>query len=124
MAQSHRFIDKVVLITGAGGGIGRATAVAFAAEGARVVATDLPGAGHDETARLITDSGGAASSRDCDVTDSHDVMTTLDRVVSTYGRIDAAFNNAGIEQSHDTVAELDDAEWHRLLSVNLTGVYL
>lgn len=124
MTQSQRFTDTVVFITGAGGGIGRATALAFAAEGARVAATDLPDAGHQETARMITDNGGTALALDCDVTDSHDVMATLDKVVSTYGRLDAAFNNAGIEQSHDTVAELDDAEWHRLLSVNLTGTYL
>ena len=124
MNQSQRFTDTVVFITGAGGGIGRATALAFAAEGARVATTDLPGAGHQETARLITENGGTALALDCDITDSHDVVSALDQVVSTYGRLDAAFNNAGIEQSHDTIAELDDAEWHRLLSVNLTGMYL
>jgi NAD(P)-dependent dehydrogenase (short-subunit alcohol dehydrogenase family) len=124
MTTTTRFNDKVAFVTGAASGIGRATALAFAAEGARVVLADLPGAGQDATARLIAAEGGIASVVDCDVTSSSDVVSALEHTVSTYGRLDAAFNNAGIEQSHDFVADLDDNEWNRIIDVDLRGVYL
>lgn len=124
MSTQNRFIDKVAFITGAASGIGRSTALAFAMEGARVVVADLPGADHHETARLIIASGGTATAVDCDVTSSTDITAALDLTIATYGRLDAAFNNAGIEQSHDFVANLDEIEWNRIIDVDLRGVYL
>ncbi|RII95323.1 SDR family oxidoreductase [Clavibacter michiganensis] len=124
MSTSSRFTDKVAFVTGAAGGIGRATALAFAAEGARIVVADIPGAGHEATARLITDAGGTASSIDCDVADSAQVLAALDHTISTYGRLDAAFNNAGIEQSQNTLADLDDDEFDRIVAVDVRGVFL
>ncbi|WP_427131551.1 glucose 1-dehydrogenase [Pseudarthrobacter sp. S9] len=124
MNNRNRFTDKVAFVTGAGSGIGHATALAFAAEGARVVVADLPGAGQDETVQQITGLGGTASAVDCDVTSASDVVAALEYTTSTYGRLDAAFNSAGIEQSHDLVADLDDDEWDRIIDVDLRGVYL
>jgi NAD(P)-dependent dehydrogenase (short-subunit alcohol dehydrogenase family) len=124
MNTRNRFTKKVAFVTGGGSGIGRATALAFAAEGASVVVSDLPGAGHTNTAQLIVENGGTASAIDCDVTRVSDVVAALDFTTSTYGRLDAAFNNAGIEQSRRPLAELDDDEWDRIINVDLRGVYL
>lgn len=124
MTQTARFTDKVAFVTGAAGGIGRATAMAYGAEGAKVVVTDLPGAGHDETADLITRAGGTATAIDLDVTDAVQVVSVLDRVVATYGRLDIAFNNAGLEQSHDLTSDLDDDEFDQIMRVDVHGVFL
>ncbi|GAA0963940.1 glucose 1-dehydrogenase [Frigoribacterium faeni] len=124
MNETARFSDKVVFITGAAGGIGRATALAYAAEGADVVVTDLAGAGHDETADVIARAGGSATAMDLDVTDAAQVVSVLDRVVATHGRLDVAFNNAGIEQSHDYTADLDTDEFERIMAVDVHGVFL
>jgi NAD(P)-dependent dehydrogenase (short-subunit alcohol dehydrogenase family) len=117
-----RFTDKVAFVTGGAGGIGRATALAYAAEGARVA--DLPGAGHQETASMITTAGGTATAIDLDVSDAAQVVAALDQVVSTWGRLDVAFNNAGLEQTQTLTADLDDAEFDRIMSVDVRGVYL
>jgi NAD(P)-dependent dehydrogenase (short-subunit alcohol dehydrogenase family) len=120
----HRFTDKVALVTGGAGGIGRATALAFANEGARVVVVDLPGEGLHQTAQLITDQGGTALALACDVARSQDVVDALEETLTAFGRLDIAFNNAGVEQSRTPLADLDDTEWQRLIDVNLRGVYL
>lgn len=119
-----RFTDKVAFVTGGAGGIGRATALAYAAEGARVAVADLPGAGHQETASMITTAGGTATAIDLDVSDAAQVVAALDQVVSTWGRLDVAFNNAGLEQTQTLTADLDDAEFDRIMSVDVRGVYL
>lgn len=124
MTQTARFTDKVAFVTGAAGGIGRATALAYGAEGAKVVVSDLPGAGHDETADLITRAGGTATAIDLDVSDAVQVVSVLDRVVATYGRLDIAFNNAGLEQSHDFTSDLDDDEFDQIMRVDVHGVFL
>src|SRR4051794_13415676 len=122
-APAARFTDKVVFVTGAGTGIGRATSVAFAAEGARVVTAGLPAADVAETARLITEAGGQALAVTCDVTDERQVQDALAAAVEAFGRLDIAFNNAGVEQSRTDLADLTSQEWTRIMDVDLTGVY-
>jgi NAD(P)-dependent dehydrogenase (short-subunit alcohol dehydrogenase family) len=124
MSSTSRFTDKVAFITGATAGIGRATALAYAEEGARVVVADRPGSGHEQTAMLITQAGGTATAIDCDVTDAAQVVAALDRTVAAYGRLDVAYNNGGTEQSQTTLADLDDDEFDRIVAVDVRGVYL
>jgi NAD(P)-dependent dehydrogenase (short-subunit alcohol dehydrogenase family) len=120
----HRFTGKVAFVTGAGAGIGRATALAFAAEGASVAVAGLPEDDVRETARLIEQDGGHALALTCDVTHEHGVKTALDRTVEAFGRLDLAFNNAGVEQSQTPTAELSTEEWARIIDTDLTGVFL
>jgi NAD(P)-dependent dehydrogenase (short-subunit alcohol dehydrogenase family) len=122
-APAARVTDKVVFVTGAGTGIGRATLVAFAAEGARVVTAGLPAADVAETARLITEAGGQALAVTCDVTDESQVQRALAAAVEAFGHLDIAFNNAGVEQSRTDLADLTSQEWTRIMDVDLTGVY-
>ena len=122
--STSRFSGKVAFITGAGSGIGRITALAFAAEGASVAAAGIAEADVVETVRLIEESGGRGLALACDVTQEGDVRAALDRTVEAFGRLDVAFNNAGIEQSKTPTAELSTEEWHRIIAVNLTGVFL
>jgi NAD(P)-dependent dehydrogenase (short-subunit alcohol dehydrogenase family) len=119
-----RFTGKVAFVTGAGTGIGRATALAFAAEGAEVAVAGIPEADVQETARLIEQSGGRALALTCDVTREQDVRAALAQTVAAFGRLDVAFNNAGIEQSHTPTAQLTVEEWTRIIDVDLTGVFL
>jgi NAD(P)-dependent dehydrogenase (short-subunit alcohol dehydrogenase family) len=89
---------KVAFVTGAGSGIGRATALAFAREGASVAAADISEQGSRETARLIEEQGGRALAVKCEVTRAEDVKAALDKTIEAFGRLDFAFNNAGVEQ--------------------------
>jgi NAD(P)-dependent dehydrogenase (short-subunit alcohol dehydrogenase family) len=119
-----RFDGKVAFVTGATSGIGRATALAFAREGARVVVADIAADGVEETARLIEQAGGQALAVTCDVSRSEDVRAALDAAVERFGRLDIAFNNAGIEQAIKPAHEVTDDEWDRLVAVNLRGVFI
>jgi len=119
-----RFDGKVAFITGATSGIGRATALAFAREGASVVVADIAADGIEETARLIEEAGGQALAVTCDVSRSEDVRAALDAAVERFGRLDIAFNNAGIEQAIKPAHEISDDEWDRLVAVNLRGVFI
>jgi NAD(P)-dependent dehydrogenase (short-subunit alcohol dehydrogenase family) len=106
---SGSFAGKVAFVTGAAGGIGRATALAFAREGASVVVADMSEQGSQETARLIEERGGRALAVTCDVTRTKDVTAALDKAIDTFGRLDCAFNNAGVEQKPGPAAELEEA---------------
>jgi NAD(P)-dependent dehydrogenase (short-subunit alcohol dehydrogenase family) len=118
------FIDRVAFVTGAAGGIGQATAVAFAKQGASVAVADLSADRVRDTVRLIEEHGGKALALRCDVTSDEDVTAALERTVDTFGRLDYAFNNAGIEQPITPTADITDDDWKRILDVNTRGVFL
>ncbi|MFT4053639.1 MAG: SDR family oxidoreductase [Novosphingobium sp.] len=113
---------KVALVTGAGGGIGRATALAFARSGARVMVSDIDERGGAETVGMIAAAGGEAAFQRCDVAKAEDVKALVAATVATLGKLDCAFNNAGINNFGDD--EYDDAIWARNMGINLTGVML
>jgi NAD(P)-dependent dehydrogenase (short-subunit alcohol dehydrogenase family) len=115
------FQGKVAFVTGAGSGIGRATALAFAREGASVIATDLSEDGTRETARMIEVAGGRSLAIRCDVTQTGEVQAALDRTFQEFGRLDFAFNNAGSEQPAIAIADLTEQTWTRIVDVNLRG---
>jgi NAD(P)-dependent dehydrogenase (short-subunit alcohol dehydrogenase family) len=119
-----RFAGKVAFVSGATSGIGRATALAFAREGAEVVVADIDVDGVRATARLVEQTGGQALALSCDVTRAEDVTAALDATVDRFGRLDIAFNNAGIEQPVKPAHEITDGEWDRLFAVNLRGAFL
>ena len=122
MAQME---GKVAIVTGAGAGIGRASALALAREGAAVCVSDINAAGAEETARQIIDGGGRAISVSCDVTRAEDVSALVKATVAAFGSLDAAVNNAGIAGSFDhRLHEADDAMFEQVLAVNLRGVWL
>jgi NAD(P)-dependent dehydrogenase (short-subunit alcohol dehydrogenase family) len=121
---SGRFEGAVAFVTGATSGIGRATAVALAREGAGVVVADVAADGARETARLIEQVGGQSLAVACDVTSSEQIEAALAAAVDRFGGLDIAFNNAGIEQPVKPAAEITDEEWDRLVAVNLRGVFL
>lgn len=124
MSENKFYTGKVAFVTGAGSGIGRATALAFAREGASVTVADVSEKGSQETARLIEEKGGQALAVKCDVTRSEDVKAALDKTIEVFGRLDFAFNNAGVEQRSAAIAEFEEDEWNQILDVNLRGVFL
>jgi NAD(P)-dependent dehydrogenase (short-subunit alcohol dehydrogenase family) len=118
------FAGKVAFVTGAANGIGRAAALAFAHEGASVVAADVSEQGNQDTARMIEEAGGRALAVRCDVSRAGDVKAALDRAVETFGRLDFALNNAGVEQPITATADLAEKDWDRIVDINLRGVFL
>lgn len=122
--MAGRVEGKVALVTGAGSGIGRATSLIFAREGAKVVAADVMADGVEETVRLIKAAGGEASAVRVDVTKAAEVEAMVRRCVDLYGRIDCAYNNAGIEGATRTLARYEEDEFDRVIGVNLKGVFL
>ena len=120
-----RFAGKVAFVTGAAGGIGRATALAFARAGAQVVVTDADQEANAETARLLEEAGGQVAAIRCDVTVADEVQAALAFAVEQFGGLDVAFNNAGIEQrGGEGLADIADDHWDKIISVNLRGVFL
>ncbi|HSU30324.1 MAG TPA: SDR family oxidoreductase [Bryobacteraceae bacterium] len=122
--MNGNFKGKVAFVTGAGSGIGRAAALAFAREGASVVVADVAEQSNQETARMIEELGARALAVRCDVTRAEDVKAALDKAVEAFGRLDFAFNNAGSEQPITATADLTEQEWDRIVNINLRGVFL
>src|SRR5437763_2248904 len=118
------FTDKVALITGAGNGIGRATALAFAKSGAKVVVVDRDAAGGEATAGIIRQQGAEARVVTADVTKSAEVEAYVKAALDAYGKIDCFFNNAGIEGTWKHTAEYDEAMFDQVISVNVKDVFL
>jgi NAD(P)-dependent dehydrogenase (short-subunit alcohol dehydrogenase family) len=124
MNENGSYTGKVAFVTGAGNGIGRAAALAFAREGASVVVADVSEESNHETARMIEEIGGRALAVMCNVTRAEDVRGALDKTIEAFGRLDIAFNNAGVEQKKAATAELEEVEWDRIVDINLRGVFL
>ena len=114
---------KVALVTGAGSGIGRATALEFARQGARVVPADIVSESAEETAQMIRDAGGEASSVYVDVTDEDAVAHAFNEAALAFGGVDVVFSNAGIAPSA-SIDEMDVATWDRSMAVNARGHFL
>jgi NAD(P)-dependent dehydrogenase (short-subunit alcohol dehydrogenase family) len=120
-----KFEGKVAFVTGGASGIGRAAALAFAAEGASVVVADVSEADNHETARMIEAEGARALAVRCDVTRAEDIVAALDKTVEAFGRLDFAFNNAGVEpKGLSPTAEMPLEEWDRIMNIDLRGVFL
>ncbi|MCU7645284.1 SDR family oxidoreductase [Pseudomonas piscis] len=122
--MSMTFSGQVALVTGAANGIGRATAQAFAAQGLKVVVADLDAAGGEGTVALIREAGGEALFVSCNVTREADVQQLMARTIGAYGRLDYAFNNAGIEIEKGRLAEGSLDEFDAIMGVNVKGVWL
>ena len=116
------FKNKVVIVTGASSGIGRAAAIAFANKGAKVVVVDW--IENIETVKLIKASGGEATFIRCDVSKNNDVKAMVEKTVATYGRVDYAFNNAGIEGISAPTQDCTEENWDKTIGINLKGIWL
>ena len=118
------FDGKVALVTGGGSGIGRATALAFARDGAQVIIGDRDVQRGEETVSMIRDAGGTATFRETDVLVAAEVEALVDHAIEMYGRVDVAFNNAGIEGDVRPLVEQTEANYDAVMDVNVKGVWL
>ncbi len=119
-----KFDGKVALITGGGGGIGRATAIGFAERGAKVFLVDVDAAAGEATAGIVRQNGGDATFRRADVTSSADARAYVQACLDAYGSIDCFFNNAGIEGKLTPMPDYDEAVFDQVIAVNVKGVFL
>lgn len=124
MAKARDFLGRVALITGGGSGIGRATALAFAEAGAKVVVVDIHGENGSTTADQIREAGGEGTFIQTDVSSNHQVERLIGETVSRYGRLDFAHNNAGIEGESAKIHESSEENWDRVITVNLKSVWI
>ena len=125
MPNAARFTDKVVFVTGAASGIGRAAAVAFAAEGAKVAILDRTAEALQEVEAAVREAGsGEVLTIAADISKPDDVEAAVKKVVGAFGRLDVAFNNAGVENKAFPVAEIPLEEWDRILDINLRGTFV
>ncbi|PBB04844.1 SDR family NAD(P)-dependent oxidoreductase [Salimicrobium humidisoli] len=114
---------KAGLVTAAGSGIGRASAIALAKSGAKVMVSDVSEEGGNETVKMITDEGGEAQFFKCDVSDEDQVKALVDETVSAFGKLDIAHNNAGINAGQVKIGEMESADWDKTIKINLYGVF-
>ena len=122
--MSGRFAGRGILVTGSGSGIGRAAALLFAEEGGRVVVVDQDENEAQATAKSIRENGGEALAIGADVSREADCRGMVERALAAYGRLDVAFNNAGVGASGFAVADEEEVTWSRLIDVNLKGIFL
>lgn len=115
--------QRNIIVTGASGGIGRASVIAFAKAGARVIMLDRDIAGLNDTVEIVQSNGGSVHAIPCDITDEQAVKAAIDEVVERFSVLHGAFNNAGIEQSHLPLHEISAEAWDRIIKVDLTGVF-
>ena len=115
---------KAIIVTGAGGGIGRAACSVLAAAGARLVVSDVAQEAGEETTRIVTSEGGEAVFVAADLASEEAIAGLVAKTVEVYGRLDGAFNNAGVEQRNKPLADLTLAEWQRAIDIDLTAVFL
>ncbi len=119
-----RLKNKVAIVTGGGSGIGRASCLLFAREGAKVVVADYVAEGGNETVRQTKAAGGEAVFVQTDVSKSAEVQNMIGATIRNYGRVDILFNNAGIEGPSTKLANLKEEDWDRVIAIDLTSVYL
>lgn len=119
----QRFVNSSVIVTGAGSGIGRATALAFAREGANVLVADIRDDRAAETVGLVAERGGAALPYKVDVADARQVDAMCDAAVGAFGKIDVLFSNAAVIDKGVPYGEIDDALWANVMGVNLSGTF-
>ena len=122
--MKKQFEDKVVIVTGGSSGIGRASALAFAREGAKVTVADVMVNGGEETVQMIQKAGGEAIFLKVDVSKALEVEMLINSTIESYGRLDYAHNNAGIEGAFAQTADYTEENWDRVMNINLKGVWL